>query len=91
MGNAQAGCWWVASVCVWVYEQLLQQSTVTVITLRQRLTYTKVGISLSPLLFAIVMEAMSREFTDALPWKLLCADDLVTMAKSEELIKKLNL
>jgi len=35
---------------------------------------------------------MSREFTDALPWKLLYADDLVTMAKSEEeLIKKLNL
>ena len=47
------------------------------------------GSALSPLLFLIVMEAVSREFTVALPWKLLYADDLVT-AETEDLIKRLN-
>ena len=55
----------------------------------------KVGMhqcsTLSPLLFVIVMEAISREFTVALPWKLLYADDLVVVAETEEeLIKTLN-
>ena len=35
------------------------------------------GSALSPLLFVIVMEAISREFRVALPWELLYADDLV--------------
>jgi len=49
------------------------------------------GSSLSPLLFVIVMEAISREFKVALPWELLYADDLVVIAESEEdLIKRLN-
>jgi len=47
------------------------------------------GSALSPLLFFIVMEAVSREFTVALPWKLSYADDLVT-AETEDLIKRLN-
>jgi len=34
------------------------------------------GSALSPLLFVIVMEAISREFRVALPWELLYADDL---------------
>ena len=34
------------------------------------------GLTLSPLLFMIVMEAISREFRVALPWELLYADDL---------------
>ena len=39
----------------------------------------------------IVMEAISREFRVALPWKLLYADDLVVIAETEEdLIKRLN-
>jgi len=55
----------------------------------------KVGMhqssGLSPLLFVIVMEAMSREFRVALPWELLYADDLAVMAETEEeLIKRLN-
>ena len=49
------------------------------------------GSALSPLLFVIVMEALSREFRVAEPWELLYADDLVVIAETEEdLIKKLN-
>ena len=49
------------------------------------------GSGLSPLLFVIVMEAISREFRVALPWKLLYADDLAVIAETEEkLIKRLN-
>jgi len=49
------------------------------------------GSALSPLLFVIVMEAISREVRVALPWELLYADDLVVIAENEEdLIKKLN-
>ena len=39
----------------------------------------------------IVMEATSREFSVALPWELLYADDLAEIAETEEeLIKRLN-
>ena len=49
------------------------------------------GSGLSPLLFLIVMEAISREFRVALPWELLYADDLAVIAETEEeLIKRLN-
>ena len=49
------------------------------------------GSALSPLLFVIVMEAISREFRVALPWELLYADDLAVIAETEEeLIKGLN-
>jgi len=49
------------------------------------------GSAFGPLLFVIVMEAMSREFRVALPWELLYADDLVVISKTEdELIKKFN-
>ena len=52
---------------------------------------THQGSALSPLLFVIVMEAISREFRVALPWELLYADDLAVMAETEEeLIKRLN-
>ena len=48
------------------------------------------GSALSPLLFVIVMETMSREFRVALPWELLYADDLAVIAETEEeLIKRL--
>jgi len=47
--------------------------------------------ALSPLLFVIVMEAISREFRVALPWELLYADDLAVIAETEEeLIKRLS-
>jgi len=49
------------------------------------------GSGLSPLLFVIVMEAISREFRVALLWELLYADDLAVIAETEEeLIKRLN-
>jgi len=49
------------------------------------------GSALSPLLFVIVIEALSREFRVALPWELLYADDLVVMAETEDdLMKRLN-
>ena len=49
------------------------------------------GSALSPLLFVIVMEAVSREFRVALPWGLLYADELVVVAETEDdLIKGLN-
>ena len=49
------------------------------------------GSALSPLLFVIVMEALSREFRVALPWEFLYADDLIVVAETEDnLIKRLN-
>jgi len=49
------------------------------------------GSALSPLLFVIVMEAISREFRVALRWELLYADESVVIAETEEdLIKRLN-
>jgi len=49
------------------------------------------GSALSLVLFVIVMEDISREFTVALPWELLYAEDLVVIAETEDdLIKRLN-
>jgi len=42
------------------------------------------GSALSPLLFLIVMEALSREFRVALSLKLLYADDLAVIAETED-------
>ena len=45
------------------------------------------GSVLSPLLFIIVMEALSREFRTRCSWQLLYADDLVIVAESLEELK----
>ena len=49
------------------------------------------GSVLSPLLFIIVLEALSREFCSGVPWEDLCADDLVIIAESlEECVRLLT-
>ena len=49
------------------------------------------GSVLSPLLFIIVLEALSLEFKVGCPWELLYADDLVIIAESlEELLERLR-
>ena len=45
------------------------------------------GSVLSPLLFIIVMEALSQEFGTGCPWELLYADDLVIVAETLEELK----
>ena len=48
------------------------------------------GSVLSPLLFIIVLEALSREFRFGVPWEDLYADDLVIIAESlEECVRRL--
>ena len=47
------------------------------------------GSVLSPFLFVIVLEALSRDFSTGAPWELLYADDLVIAAESlDELADK---
>ena len=49
------------------------------------------GSAMSPMLFVIVMEAISREFRVALRWELLYANESVVIAETkEDLIKRLN-
>ena len=49
------------------------------------------GSVLGPLLFIIVLEALSREFRTGCPWELLYADDLMISAESmEELLVKVQ-
>ena len=45
------------------------------------------GSLLSPLLFVIVMDMISRELRAGLPLELLYADDLILMAESEESLR----
>ena len=40
------------------------------------------GSVLSPFLFTIVLEALSRDFRTGCPWELLYADDLVIISES---------
>ena len=49
------------------------------------------GSVLSPLLFVIILEALSKELIAGLPIKLLYADDLVLMAETLELLKERKL
>ena len=50
------------------------------------------GSVLSPLLFVIVLEALSREFRTGCPCECLYADDLVIIADTmDELLYKLDL
>ena len=46
------------------------------------------GSVLSPLLFIIVMEAVTHSVREGLPWEMLYADDLVLVGKCEEELKE---
>jgi len=46
------------------------------------------GSVLSPLLFTIVLEALSSDLRVGLPWELLYADDLALLADSEEELRR---
>ena len=49
------------------------------------------GSVLSPLLFVIVLEALSMDFRTGCPWGILYADDLMVSAQSmDELLVKLR-
>jgi len=78
----------MASICSDVYVHRCENSCQTVYG-NSKGFEVKVGMhqgsALSPLLFVIVMEAISREFRVSLSWELLYADNL-----AEELIKRLN-
>ena len=47
------------------------------------------GSVLSPLLFIIVLEALSREFRSGVPWEDLYADDLIIAESLEECVRRL--
>jgi len=42
------------------------------------------GLAVSPLLFVIVMEALSREIRVTLPWEQMYADNLIVIAENED-------
>ena len=77
---------WIVSVIKAMYED----ATMRLNGRESNASSVRVGVHqgsvLSPLLFIIVLEALSREFREGLPIELLYADDLVLMAESEELL-----
>ena len=77
---------WILSVIKSMYEEA------TTSVRESKGFRVKVGVHqgsvLSPLLFVIVLEALSREFRTGLPMELLYADDLVLMAETLELLKE---
>ena len=79
---------WIVSVIKAMYEDA---STKVRMNGRESKAFNvKVGVHqgsvLSPLLFIIVLEALSREFREGLPMELLYADDLVLIAETKELL-----
>jgi len=84
---------WIVSAVMSMYASA--KTVVTTVCGNSECFEVKFGVhqasALGPLLFMIVMESICREFRVALPWELLCADDLVVMAETEDdLIKRLN-
>ena len=75
---------WLIETVVAMYE--LNNSAVRVNNTVGSKFNVKVGVHqgsvFSPLLFIVVLEALSREFRRGLPWELLYADDLVIIANS---------
>ena len=83
---------WIVHVIQVIYQNA--RSQVRVNNLFSDVFDVQVGVHqgsvLSPLLFIIVLEALSREFCVSCPWELLYADDLVLIADTmDELLSKL--
>ena len=90
--------WWALSslgVDDWIVSVIksMYADTVTMVKLNGKVSKgfkVKVGVHqgsvLSPLLFVIVMEALSRQFRGGLPFELLYADDLILIAETEGLL-----
>ena len=79
---------WIVSVIKAMYED---SSTKVRMNGRESKAFNvRVGVHqgsvLGPLLFIIVLEALSREFRVGLPMELLYADDLVLIAETKELL-----
>jgi len=84
---------WLVSAVMSMYSGA--KTVVRIVYGNSKVSEVKVGkhqsSALSPLLFVIVMEAISTEFRVALPWELLYADNSAVTAETEEqLIKRLN-
>jgi hypothetical protein len=77
---------WIVTVIISMYEGVT--TAVKVYNGVSNDFEVKVGVHqgsvLSPLLFVIVLEALSCKFREGLPFELLYADDLALMAESEE-------
>ena len=87
---------WRSGLCEWCRGcmQIRGAMSVLVRGLYSEESELKVGVHqgsvLSPLLFIIVLEALSREFCSGVPWKDLYADDLVINAEwLEECVRRL--
>ena len=92
--------WWAMrklSLDEWVITlvQTMYKSTKSKVCVNNLFTdefEVKVGVHqgsvLSPLLFIIVLEALSSEFRTGTPWELLYADDFVIVAKTENDLRR---
>ena len=99
-GDAEESCEFIAPILASrdVYKRQMYEDATTAVKLNGRESKgfkVKVGVHqgsvLSPLLFIIVLEALSRNFREGLPMELLYADDLVLMAETmEQLVEKIN-
>lgn len=82
---------WIIRVATAMYENV--KSAVNINGTIGEAFNVKVGVHqgsvLSPLLFIIVLGALSSEFRKGLPWELLYADDLVLMAENLEELESL--
>ena len=96
--------WWALrklKVDEWLVRviQAMYEGVSTAVKLGERKSVAflvRVGVhqvsGLRPLLFSIVLEALSAEFRTGVPWELLYADDLAMIAESEEeLMDKLKI
>ena len=92
--------WWAMrklGIEEWIvrFVQAMYNNTRSKVIVNNTYSGVKVGVHqgsvLSPLLFVIVLEALSHEFRTGTPWELLYADEVVISAETEERLKmKLN-